>query len=106
MFGRPETAGSGQRTTRPAAPTGSSSACAFDVSGRSGHAAGGSDLLGLLGRLGGLALGEVFGVLGRAHGARRGQRRLALDIEQVADALERPDPARLARLRAELPADP
>src|SRR6185295_11649937 len=41
-------------------------------------------------------------ILGRLVLAAAG---IAFDVEEIADPLERPDPARLARLRAELPAD-
>src|SRR3954469_14219180 len=54
-----------------------------------------ADERGLLDLANGRVLVAVVGPLGRG----------ALDIEQVADALERPDPARLARRGAELPAD-
>src|SRR4051812_6320839 len=42
----------------------------------------------------------LFILVERPRGGRRG---LALDVEQVADALEGSDAARLARLRAQLP---
>src|SRR4051812_6864587 len=54
-------------------------------------------------------LGVVFGRLALEADLVLGLGRrgcLALDVEEVADALEGPDAARLARLRAELPAHP